>query len=543
MNDIEKNVDGIAPEGTQVNQPVEGTVSEQPTFAEGFSGEAAATAVKEKAAGIADLVKGLGNKAIYIGGAIALVVVIALVASLIFSTPLGLVGTGLKNSMKALEKNEVVSLVDGVLNGGSIEIACDIEEFTENVMGYGMGEGQVSAKLYTDLENTSMAVVAGLKDGKTNVMDLGVYVNDESIAVASEALLDKDAYGINLKKLPDNFNDSEFGPDGEYAIGFEFDESNEDMLKDAEALVKDTQNLVEDVAGVMLKAINKNSDVSKENSTLSFAGKKVKTTAVTVEMDHDQLYEVIATMVDYVGTDKDVEKYLENYLKYILMASGQAADEDDVKDYIDEFYEGLEDNAEDMLDGLKDMLEDAEVSVKITFHITKSGKQLVGIDAKVEVDGEKIKVSVSAGPNLKEITEISYSVDMGYGAERGSYVVKTDDSKEFEAKLEIGEYLTGKITLDKKDDSFKIEFTDDWDDTYGVKGTFKKSGGKIEANIGSVYAGEDKTKLNVDVIVDASDKMPSVPKYTDILTMDIDEMETVVEDIMEKAEELASDFM
>lgn len=569
MNENEKNIDEIISEDIQFDQTVEETVSEETvpveelleetvpeetvseeTVSEEPVSEDTVPEEKEtlmdKVNGVIEKVKGMDKKTLTIGGAIAAVVVIALILALTISTPMGLIGTGLKNSINALQKNNVVSLVDGVVNGGSIEVSAELEELTESMMGFGIGEGTVSAKLYTDLENSSMAVVAGVKDGKETLVDGGIYVNEQRIAIQSEALLGKTAYGVNLKKLVDNFNDSEFGPDGEYSMGIEMNDDMKKMFSDTDELTKETEKMAKAIVTELLKSLKKNSDVSKDSGSISFAGKKVKTTAVTIEMDGEQMYEVIVDMLDYVRNDKAFKKYLTNYLEYALVASGEyyldELDEDELEEMIDSFYENLED-LDDDLDYLKDSLEDADVSVKVTFHITKSGKQLVGIEVKAEADGDKIKGSVYAGPSLKDITEISYSFDDGYDTYRGSYTVKTNDGKKFEAKLKIGEDYTGKITHDKKSGEFKAEITNNyWEETYGIEGTLKKSGKKVSATIASVYEDEYETELNLNVVLKASDKMPSVSKYTDVLTMDVDEIETVVEEVQAAAMELAESF-
>ena len=471
-----------------------------------------------------------------------------MVVSLVLSSPLVLIGTGVKNSLSAIQKNDIVTLVDGVLNGGSIEVSADTEELTENVMGYGMDMGQVSAKVYTDLKNTSVGIVGSLKDGSETLADVSVFANNEKVVVKSDSLLGGDAYGISLKNFADDFNNSEFGPDGEYSLGFEMEDAAQNAFNDYEKLIADSEKIAKAAVTEFLKSVKKNAEISKEKSSISFDGKKVKTTAVSIEMDYEQLAEVVTDMMEYVSDDKNLEKYLTEYMEYVLAVSGGyfGYDEDDVQDLIDEFYESVDEVLDDGLDDMKDSLEDADISVKVTFHITKSGKQLVGIEAKGESYGSKFKGSVHAGPDLADITQITYSFDDDGYTNRGSYTVDTNSGKEFVAKVKLVDYrdrtTTVKINWDKKDGDFDVKIEDRWGDEYGVEGTMKQSGKKTTFNVASVTSYGEEIDLGVDVILSTSDSMNSISKFTNVFEMSVDEIETVIEEVQEVAMDMVENL-
>lgn len=532
MNDNEKNV---MPEEPRAESVSNGYYSEETYYAE-------PEAPKSKVAQLLDKVKGLGKLPLILGGAVAVILVIALVVSLIGSTPMALLGTGIKNSAKAIMKDDTVELISGVLNGGSIELACDMEELTENLTGQALAEGNASVKLYS--KGTAAALIASIQMDKSEVVDLGVYMNQKDIAVKSEWLLGDDAYGINLKKAMENFKTSEFGPDGEYSLGIELNEDMEKSMAEAEKLAKDMMKIGEDAMATVLKSVRKNAEISKKTTKISLGDKDVKTSAITLEMDHEQLFNVFKDAMEYVHTDKELKKFITENIGTILMASGEVVDEDeDLQEYVDMFYENL-DEAMEEIDELAEEFEDADISIKLTFYVSKSGKQLIGVEFKAEADDEPIRGYVYAGPDLKNLQEISFRLNMDGETAHGSYVIKTDDSKEFEAKLKIvdpdNDNITCTIFWDKKDGDFEVEY-----DEYGwyvvtVEGNMEKSGKKNIITIETIDDDGDEIDLNLNLILASSDRMPSVPKYTDVLTMSVDDIEDLMDDIQSNASEIMS---
>lgn len=527
MNENEKNTDQIIPEEIPVEPEVEETVFEE---------SVPVTDTPQK--------KGKVDGKLILGicGAVALVAIVALILTLSLSSPLRLVGTGMKNSIQALEQNELVTLVDDVNKGGSIEALVDVKDVMQSFIGFGFGEGQLSLKVYTDADDSAAAAVVSLKNGEEILADASLVANEDAIAIQSEALLGETAYGIDLEKAMDTFEDSAFGPGGAYDLGIEINDTMKEMRANEEKLAKDFEKAVKSVMPVFLKSFKKHADIHKDGSSVLFGDKEVKTTAVSIELDSQQLTEVVIDMLAYFREDKTVRQFLEDNMAYLLTLSGELnVTEADVQDYIDTFYKQLDEITEE--DVRKDL---EDVSVKMVFHITKSGKQLIGMETTAEAEGSKAEGFVYAGPDLKDITQIRFSFDDGYEAYSGSYTVATDSDKAFEAELEItnsrDEIYTVTVTHDKKDGEFEIGLTDPWGYGYGVTGTLEKTGDQINVYLGSASFADEKIDLNVDVVVKASDRMPSVPQYTDILEMDSTEIENVIADIEDAAMGLLTIF-
>lgn len=536
MNDIDKNLENVNPEEPKTEAPVEDVseelVSEETVCEEAMEESAAPTdAVGE----ILEKIKSLGNLPLIIGAAAAALVLVAvLVVSLLASSPMKLLGTGIGNSAKAILKDDVVSLATDVLTGGSIEVILN----TEDILPVAASESTTSIKLYT--KANAAALTANIQLDKTETVDLGLLLNQKALVIQSQSLLGETAYGVDLKKAPENYMTSEFGPDGEYFLGFEMDEETKKEMADAEKLAKDTLKISEDAIAAILKAIRGNADISKKADEVSLGDKDVKTTAITLEMDHEQLFEACKEVMKYVHTDKALKKYISENIGTILTMSGEAVDEDtNLQDYVDMIYEKLDDIM-DEIDALAELLEDADASIKLTFYVTKSGKQLIGVEFRVEAEGETIRGYVYAGPDLADLQEISFRLNVDDDTFHGSYSIKTDDRKAFEAKLKLVSpdgNCTGKLFWDKKEGNFELVFDENdgrWVTTF--EGIMEQSGKKTIINLASIDYDGDKEAVSIGLVIASSDKMPATPKYTDVLTMRADDFEDLAADIQSNYE-------
>ena len=563
MKDDEKKVDPIETEETVVEEPaVEEPVVEEPAVEEPVTEEsaveepvaeepAAATPVSEagtegQKSGFFAKVKKLGKKGMIAAAAAVVAVAIIVVAAFAGTSPAGLVGNGIGNSIKAVGENPVVSLFADVMNGGSTEISVDLDTMTEALGPYFMLDGTASAKVYTDISANKMAVTAGIRLDQSEALDASLFISEDSISVASEWLLGEDAYGVDLKKFSQNFENSEFGIDGEYSLGVELPKEDANLTAEMKQCAEDSEKLSKAVVTEILKIVEENANIDKEGAKLTFGDEEVKTTAVSVEMDYEQLFAVVSQTLEYIRADKNIRSYLEDYAEYILTGiEGYSVDPADADAFVEELYENLDIICEERMDFLADQFEESDVSIQVTFHITKSGKQMVGIEFEAEADGEKVKGSVYAGPDLKKVEEVSFRLSVDGETYRATYAVKTNDSKEFHSELKVRAdnetVFNAEILWDKKDGDFEIEASDGWDE-FVVEGSLEQSGKNTILVLKSVSADGDKVKLNATVAFTPSDKMPSEPAYTDVLTMSAEEIEDVLGELAEVVQELLFGF-
>lgn len=482
-----------------------------------------------------------------IAGVVAVAVIGGIViASAASSTPLALVEKSVTKSFQALEKNQIVSLVEKALNGGSFEVTADLST------AMGIGGANANAKLYLDAGKGMAAVTADAGMGDEALFDGMIVMDQNNIAISSDVLFDDEAYGISLKKLAERFNDSEFGPGGEFDLGIELPDSFDNLLKNSDQLTKDAEKVVAEALKVLLKSVKSNAELEKEKDTLKFNGDKVNVTAVNITVDDKALVAVISDMLEWAQDDKDLEKFLyDNAEKFV------PENEDvDPEDVIDEFYDALDDAD---VDDLEDMLKEVDFEATLTFYIN-SGKQLVGANLEAEADGEVIKMSAKIGPSWDKISEISFNYDDGWTTYSGSFTVDTDDKEEYSAELELSEddevVFSGTFEWDKKDGDYELKLvTSDysyWYDeyyttTYSIKGELALSAKEATITLDSYTEesdnwGTDEVDFDIALTILASDKMPSMPKYTDVLEMDSEDLTDLVYDLGNVFEDLEDMF-
>ena len=542
MNDDEKRLDQVTEEQEEaVAEVLEESgsaaepIPEQPAAEKPEGGEVVA---KEEKPGKA------GKKPIVFAAVAAVIVaVVAFVASMVASSPLLLVGKGIENSVAALKRNDVVSLVTAVVNGGSVEALCDLE----TLAGYSL-DGTASVKLYLDGEKKA-AATANLEMDGDSVLDAKAFADWENIAVSSEALFGDEAYGISLKHLVENFEDSVFGPDGDLSLGIEIPEVDESLLKESAQLTEDARKITKDVIKTLVKSIGEHAEISKEKETLDFNGEKVKVTAVSIEVNGEAMVAIAEDMLEYLRENEELKEYLYRCAEY----SETLIPEDEMYGYyagmesvLDDFYDSLEEIEDGDLEDLGEMMEEADAEGSVVFYITKSGKELVGVKFDGEADGEKVKISVTAGPTWENLEEISFRYDDGYTAARASYLVEVNDKNEYSAELKLREdgetVVTGEFTWDKKNGDFELELTDDWGDSYGVEGSIEVTSKATTITLDSAYEYDYEVDLGVSVILTSSDKMPAMPGYTDVLEMSMDDIEDLAYDIEDILYELSYMF-
>ena len=462
-----------------------------------------------------------------VAAVVAVLVIIGIVAAIVLSGPLATVKKGVDRSIDAIGNNETVALVGGLVNGGSVELSCDLEDITESMIGFGM-DGSAYVKLYTDLDGKALALEADVNMDGESVIDGLAVINEKGIALESDLLFGGKAYGVGLKDLSEKFESSIFGPDGDYALGIELPEQADSAIADVEKFAKDSEKIAKSAVTELVGSLKKNAEIKKSGDKLQFAGNDVKTSAVTVKVNGEALGLVAVDMLEYVRGDKALKSFLYENAGYLAQAYGYY-DEPEVM--LDEFYERLDMIAEDDYSSVTEGLEDVDFDMSVTFHVAKSSKQLVGIEFVLDQDGDKIKVSAFAGPDLAEIEEISFRYDDGYDVYRGSYSVTANSGKEYAAKLKVREdsevIFEGKLDWDKKKGDFEIEFGDEWE-SYGAEGYLKKSGKTLEITLDSISEGSDEMDLGINAVVKASDSMPGMPKYTDLLTMSTEEFEELI---------------
>ena len=286
-----------------------------------------------------------------------------------------------------------------------------------------------------------------------------------------------------------------------------------------------------------LKTIKKNSTVKKSTETLSFGDKNTKVNAVNIQMDDEQMADFLESMLKYLQNDKQLKEYLEKHGETMALAVQGM----DAEDAVDDFYDALDD-LEDELDDIEDELDDAQAKLEVTIYITKLTRQAVGFEMRTKEDGETVsKIALLAGPNLKNVKEISLSVD----DEKVVYEVITNNASTYEAKLKIPDDSSGKLTYDKKSGEFNIQLKEDSEEICKISGTIRKEKKEITISLDRITAEEQTVKLQgvMTLILRTEDAAPAMPEYTEVLKMSASDMETAIQELMTAVQDLAQDFV
>jgi len=285
-------------------------------------------------------------------GVLAAVVVIVASVAIIANagSPVEKVFDAGKNSISNLVKNaDVIQF----LQGGSIELSGNAEEITENMLGTPV-DVDAHAKIYFNLPEYKMALEANASMGKTELVDAAAYFSRDTVAVTSDSFLKGNTYGIDITKFDKNFPNSEFAEDGEYELGIDEEELTAylELAKEAEkTMPKATSAALADLEKIVIKAIEKNAEVSKASGKLDVGSKTVKTTDVTISVKDEAIGDLVIAILEGVKKSSKIEAFVEEYVE---LASSLEQMEDMVEtleeyqDYIDEAIETIEDNKEDI---------------------------------------------------------------------------------------------------------------------------------------------------------------------------------------------------
>lgn len=469
-----------------------------------------------------------------IGAAVLAVVILlaAIVIGSISSSPLALIATGLKNSVEALEESQSDSILYQISNGGSAEVSFDL---TALLAESGLPlDSTGSVKIYMDSEAQKSVIRLGAQLGQQQNLTADIYLDQNSIAVSSKELLGDKAYGIQLQSFVEDFNSSIFNLDGPYSLGIAFPEDFQTQMNDYQKFAENTEEILEKAAIRLAKLFGENSTVEKENAALTMSGEEVKTTAVTVKMDHQQLAAFTAEVIEYLRTDEDIKKYLEENAEYLFQAYGASGGFDNASAFIEGLYQELDTAAAEMEETAKEM-EESKFSTAITFHISKSGKQLIGYEQTGQVNGETGELRIYAGPDLAEAKEILFYMNENGQISEGRYTVKVNDEKSFVSLLDLTEngqnLLTADIHWDKQTGSLEVLANNEQGNSASLQGTLKEADREVTFDLESITVDGAETALNIKTVLHAQDPMPAAPQFSEILKFTKDEMDGLVENV------------
>ncbi|NLM83136.1 MAG: zinc ribbon domain-containing protein [Clostridiales bacterium] len=473
---------------------------------------------------------------------VAVIVVLAIAlyigAGAALNSPKALIGTSISNTLKSLRKSDegAVGLLKNVANGGSIEISADLSEW-DILRGSLPLSGRM--KFYSDAADKKFAAEMSLTYDGERPVDAALYASPDAIVLGSNSLL-KNKYGVNLKKAASNLDKSVFAPDSGtdfaldediYAMLRAFFESFGEKNKDLEKNLTDLSNkYIELLIDVACKA----GETEKESVTLEIGSEKVKTTAVTLTLDTEAMAEIVREMAKEAAKDKKLRSTAKDLA---ALGSGTAMfgyygapDQDELEEEIDEFFDNLVDEAEEIAEEIESM---GNFRLILEFYVAKDGKTLAAFSMKAR-EGSDIAFSLSLtlGKNLGTSEEISLRMNHGWYNVAVIYSVAENTKTDYAAKLTFQEGNSSqsiRITWSKSDGTYRVS-----GGGVDLRGTLKQSGKKTTITVREVTINGRSMDIDLTVVLNESESVPSPGSYTDILTITETQIENLVEDVADR---------
>ena len=429
------------------------------------------------------------------------------------------------------ERDEIQPLLK-MLTKGSFEFSLnELKEGDEDILE----DGKFSGKMYFSKDAFM------LENLEFNAGDFAIagdiYISEDLLYISEDELL-KNAYGIELKKIVEDFEDSIFayGSDSEYAIPDE--ETHNDIVSALSAaqdtkMQKEAQKIAEKLYKKMWKIACDNFEFESENEEIKVGGSKEKVRVITIIIEGDALAEAISEFYDYLCEDKSIPKFLDKYEDALDFTFTSTADDKTIAELYEEYLDQLGDNMSDICDSIERNFSD-DIVIKVA--TPKSSKKLVKLE--VEANGENVFTLDLGMKGIRKTDKITLEID----GEKLTYQVKTDNSKEFECVLK-NDTTTVKLNVDKKKDKFTFSVDSPNSSSLKsleIKGDWETKSGKTTITVDkieSVTYGYDKYYNRIEItntidcdivfVIDQSDKIPSAPKdykrISDITEEDIED--------------------
>ena len=471
-----------------------------------------------------------------IGAAAAAVLVIAAVI-VIFSllqSPLGRLFTAGKNTAKAMQSSELGKITENVSKNGRVSLQADFSKMG-SLIGSAIGfplSLDASADITLFHKEDANALSMDLSLGGKSLINGLLVLTDKELAISSEALLGKTNYGVNLKNLSRNLENSVFDPakNGKYAMSAELydtlkkwnfgEPSTSQMKKDAESLWDEAKD--------QLKAsLSKNAKISQGSGALTIAGKDINCTTVLIEGDGKTVRLILEDMLNWAKNSKKMTQLIDKLSQKLnpLLASASLDLNTQYSDYLKKFEESLPE-LEKQLEG---------VSITQTSYIHKNN--LIGLSLDAVKASERFSLTAKFGPDPKTPEQILLQAAVpGGNVYNISYLVTANNAEQYLSNLNInidGNEIPGaEFSWDKKAGNLRISLGGN-ENRIVLKANLSKEKGVTTLALNSLEGiGENTTPLDgFKLIIDENPTFPSTPHYTEITSMSEAQIDSVLEGI------------
>ncbi len=465
-----------------------------------------------------------------VGGGVATGVVV--------NTPEYVLSTALSNAVEEfIEREDISNLVD-VFEQGSIDFSYEADYSFE-----------AGGKVYFDLKDYTLFVEnAYVEDGTSTdgiSTSANLYLSDEMIYVENDEYLDG-AYGIKLKKLAKQFENSIFYEDSDYSFPEEVSEMLVDILEyyedDFKDLEKDLTKLYKDYTKKLGKLIKEYGEFESDNKKVSLNTGKSEKRVVTLELDEKAIASILEELMEYIIDDDKLEDLIITHVscfdELISKHYGESFDADDIYDELINSLEAVANRAKD--------IKRSDIEIKLNVVTPKLSAKLLKVELEVEVNGFDREIAIDFGENgVKKSKNIDLLID---NDKVGSYLIKENSKNKLSLKLasfdeeDEEEEIGIEFILNKEKGKFVLSYLEERFETYTIKGNAELNKNTISFDsISAVkYVSDGRTykevKLleNIDISfsISTKDKMPKPNKdFINILEMSEDDVYDLINDL------------
>ncbi len=339
-----------------------------------------------------------------------------------------------------------------------------------------------------------------------------IWYDEDAICMKSEDLLGSDtAYGISFDTLEKDMEDSEiwdilFGDLGDFG---DFGDTSEDMGA-AEILAAffaeggDISELIERYNKTIEKYFDKLEYTVEETTT----GEGDKAVEISFTLDSDDLVELLETIEDDVLEDIDLSDLI-------------GVDMDDIIDKAEEIDTEMTFSV--VISNKSGLITNATCEYEFSYEMWY-GKTDIGVEMDLDME------------DLKDITlKVNQKTKNDYGTEKSSVTIKyknSDSDDKISRKITVkedGETIAGiSFSLDTAKNKLSVQLSDE-DENYKLEAKCELSKSKLKlSKMTYTVNGEEEDLPIEELTLSTGYSTKKMPKYTNILRMDEEELEELL---------------
>lgn len=479
------------------------------------------------------------------------ILIFTILGVLVFASALGAVAA-VSNTPKNLLSRSIDNVIDGFLERDEFSPIKDIFEkgsiefsFENTEVNLGMvGDFSAKGKLYF---SNDAFMLSNFKLGNEEIGVSGdLYLSNKEIYIKENNILDG-AYGLNLETILEDFKKSIFSANSgsEYALDEVIYESILTFLENIEEdeeVTKDAEKVLGKVYKKAIKIILNNAEISSETDEVRINRTKEKVRMIEIVIDNTAAKKIVEDFYRYLWETDDISDFIDKHEDYFMSIMGVSKDSEyyDEDFSLVEVYERAIRSLEHSIAGVCEEIEEDFEELEINVATSKFGAKL----AKLEVEyGKETLFTLEIGTKGIEKTD---KITLTTNSQKISYTISKNDKNGFIAEIQIKSTFNNdeiRITLniDKEKETYSLTtklVTNEHslsgsyslNNIVEVKGDFITKGDNTTVTIEKIseisevdYANdeyddraEESIELNIKLVFDTNDKIPSPSKYSNI---------------------------